>query len=93
MPYFKIYAGSLNEAQYHTTEEFEDEDAAVWCAYNLAREDYDSYAGLHGIRDIKDILDEEGCSMDEAEAIYLEEMENTLDYYVVETDTLEDTDE
>jgi hypothetical protein len=51
-------------------------------AYGAAQEEYDSYEGLHGLRDTQMIMDEDGVDEDEAEQIRNEEMESWLDYWV-----------
>ena len=82
MPKYKIFAGSINEADYRFTEDFLNEDDAELAAYNEAIEDYDMYAGLYGIRSLKDIIDEDEVDEEEAAQIYSEERESWLDYYV-----------
>lgn len=61
-------------------------------AYNCAIEEYESYEGLHGIRSMGDVLEDEfGVSFtddnaddyyEEALDIYNEEVENTISYSV-----------
>lgn len=62
-------------------------------AYICAREDYESYEGLHGVRSFGEILEDEFGIIDgedenaedfyeEAEEIYNEEIENTISYGV-----------
>ncbi len=51
-------------------------------AYGAAQEEYDSYEGLHGLRDTQMIMDEDGVDEEEAEQIRNEEMESWLDYWV-----------
>ena len=60
------------------------QDKALDYAYELAMEEYDSYAGLHGIRSIDDIIEEEKLDEDDLTAwdIYTEERENSLSYSV-----------
>lgn len=53
-------------------------------AYLFAVEDYESYEGLHGLRSVKDIMEEDNVDESEAEMIYNDEMESWLDYYVRE---------
>ncbi|MER2227326.1 MAG: hypothetical protein ABS916_09775 [Carnobacterium sp.] len=83
MKKWKIYAGSLNEAEYIETFEGTEEQAARY-AWECACEDFESYAGLHGTRDITDIMAEENVEWDEAEDIFNDERESWLDYYVIE---------
>jgi Mg2+/Co2+ transporter CorC len=59
---------------------FKSEKEAVDAAYQMAIEVYQEYEGLHGLRTIEDIMDEEGVDEEEAEEIYREERENWLDY-------------
>jgi hypothetical protein len=59
------------------------EDEANTYAYEMACQEYDSYAGLHGLRDIEQIMEEDNIEdEDEAEQIYNEERESWLDYDV-----------
>lgn len=83
MKKWKIYAGSLNRAEYIETFEGTEEQAAK-LAWEYACEDFESYAGLHGTRDITDIMIEENLEWDEAEDIFNDERESWLDYYVIE---------
>jgi len=61
--------------------ENEDEDSANVYAWEKACEEYESYAGMHGLRDIGQIMEEDGID-DEEEAIEIfnEEREDWLDY-------------
>lgn len=61
-----------------------DEETAEKEAYELAVEEYDSYAGLYGLRSIQDIMEEEDIDEVEAEEIYQEEMEAWLTYEIRE---------
>lgn len=97
MKYFKIGYGcgcSSNE-DYITAK---DEKAAVEIAWEYARDDYEMYEGLHGIRDMHDIAEEDyGISLDEAddatydaiEQDYIDERESQLDYWAEEITALE----
>ena len=49
-------------------------------AESLAREKYEYYEGLHGIRDVNDIMGEELVDEDEANHIYEEEIETWIVY-------------
>lgn len=53
-------------------------------AYQLAINEYESYAGSYGRRDIDEIMEEDDVDDDEAEQIYSEERESWLDYWVEE---------
>jgi hypothetical protein len=64
--------------------EFENEDEALKDAFEMACEEYESYAGLHGLRDINDIMEEDNVDEEEAYEIFCEERESWLDYWVEE---------
>ena len=54
-------------------------------AWSYSIEDYESYEGLHGIRDLNQIMEEENIEdEDEAIDVYFEERETIIDYYVEE---------
>jgi hypothetical protein len=53
-------------------------------AWRSACEEYESYDGLHGLRSVSDIMEEDGIEdEEEAEEIYNEEKEGWLEYWVV----------
>ena len=95
MSLFDIYAGlggSFGGAEYRETMEFNDLHDTEIYAYNLARDEYEQYEGLHGIKSWGDIADEMGfdpeneLSQEMEEEIsdyYMEEVEQWIDYYVV----------
>lgn len=86
MPNYKIYAGlggGFGGAQYHCTREFKDQDDAEEFARELAMAVYDSYAGLHGTRDIQEIMNEDEVDEEEAERIYEEEMDSWITFKVI----------
>lgn len=96
MPYYKLYVGlggGFGGATYQQTIECKDEQTALDWAYEDACQEYESYAGLHGLRDIDDIIEEDGVDEDGACEIYEEEREGWLDYWVEETDSLEEEEE
>ena len=65
--------------------EFDTEEQAIDYAYAKAVEEYESYEGLHGIRSLDEIKEEDGIEdEDEALCAYNEEMESWLDYSVKE---------
>lgn len=67
--------------------EFKNEDEAMRFAWEKACEEYDSYAGLHGLRDVEQIMEEDGIdNEDDAWEVYYEERESWLDYEVEEID-------
>jgi hypothetical protein len=92
MKYFKIGYGcgcSSNE-DYITAK---DEKAAVEVAWEYARDDYEMYEGLHGIRDMYDIAledygvelgDVDDATYDAIEQDYIDERESRLDYWAEE---------
>ena len=87
MKQYKIFAGlggGFGGAQECDILEFASKEAAEEYAYEVACETYDMYAGMHGLRSVDDIMEEEGFGEVEAEEAYREERENWLDYYVEE---------
>lgn len=64
-------------------QDFKNREKAIIYAWEMACEEYDQYAGLHGIRDIDEIMDEESVGKEEAEAIFTDERESYLDYDAV----------
>lgn len=100
MSLFNIYAGlggSFGGAVYRETIELNDLNDAEIYAYNLARDEYERYEGLHGIKSWGDIADEMGFDPDDNELsqerkeeieeeisdYYMEEVEQWIEYYVV----------
>jgi len=84
MTQYAIYAGlggGFGGARYQSTEECATQEAAEDIAFEMACETYESYVGLHGLRDISDIMDEEECDEDEANEIFRDERGCWLDYY------------
>lgn len=49
-------------------------------AYQHACEEYESYVGLHGLREVDEIMEEDGVDMEEAVEIYNDERESWIDY-------------
>lgn len=49
-------------------------------AYQRAIQEYEQYEGMHGLRSVDDIMEEDDVDYDEAEEIYNEEREGWLDY-------------
>ena len=97
MAYFKIYAGlsgGFGGANFIDTLEFDNELDANQYAYEEAVYIYEGYEGIHGLRTLEQIMEDEGI---EAEDIgldmYIEEREDWLDYYVEPAESLEDTDD
>ena len=95
MSLFNIYAGlggSFGGAVYRETMEFDTLNDAEVYAYHLARDEYEKYEGLHGIKSWGDIADEMGfdpedeMSQEMEEEIsdyYIEEVEQWIEYYAV----------
>ena len=93
MGYYKIYAGlggGFGGAEYLWTDQYTSEDEAVECAYNQACELYYDYQGFD-----REIALENNPSLTENELIEmeLEDLETWVDYYVIETDSIDDEDE
>lgn len=87
---FKIFAGlggGFGGASYEGTFDYSNEQEAYDDAYSRAIECYGSYEGMHGLRSIEDIMDEDGVDEEEAEEIYSEERESWLDYWVEQVDS------
>lgn len=92
MKYFRInYGCGCGEEEEILT--FETTEAAENFAYEMARENYYAYEGLHGVRDINDIaledfdvedlnevLENNKTLYNEIEIAYSEEIENQLSY-------------
>lgn len=87
MTKYKIFVGlggGFGGAQEIEVSEFESKEAAMDYAYEVACETYDSYTGLHGLRSVDEIMQEEGFGEVEAEEAYREERESWIDYKVEE---------
>lgn len=89
---YNVYAGlggGFGGAFYQFTTLAESEDDAMDEAYNAACEEYDSRAGMHGIRSYEEIAEDEDLDPNEdievIEEIYNQEREDWIDYYVVLT--------
>lgn len=65
--------------------EFENEEEAMRFAWEKACEEYESYAGLYGLRSVEEIMEEDDIDdEDVAWEVYREERESWLDYKVEE---------
>lgn len=62
--------------------EAENEERATDEAYTAACEEYDRYDGMHGLRSVSQIMEEEDVNESDAEEIWTEERESWLDYEV-----------
>ncbi len=60
--------------------EAKNEDDANDEAYRLAVEEYQSMVGMHGLREVSEIMEDDEVDEDEATVIYNEEMESWLEY-------------
>lgn len=58
------------------------EEDANYLAWHLACEQYESYIGINGIRDIDTIMEEEECSYEDALEIFQDNREMWIDYWV-----------
>jgi len=106
MTQYNIYIG-LTSSEYRGTYECENLDEAIDYAYDLAREEYEDYAGLHGIPSWEELEEEvrtdyadeiESGEYDEAwiesltEEYWNDAIESWISYSAVPTDT-DDIDE
>ena len=86
---YNIYAGlggSFGGAKYVGTLNGVTSEEASDAAFESAIEEYESYEGYHGLRNIGDIMEEEGVDEQEAYDIYIDERESWLDYYAIPAD-------
>lgn len=83
---FKIWWSAGNQlGEDEEVREFKSEADAEDYAYEQAKESYESYLGLHGIRDAEDIVaDGEADDEDEAWEVIKNEMESSIDFRVKE---------
>jgi hypothetical protein len=72
--------GGFGGADNHEVIDADNQEQAEEYAYEMACQEYDSYAGLHGLRDLEMIMDEDECEEEEAEMTYNVERESWLDY-------------
>lgn len=87
MGVFRVFIGSANQAMYDFTAFFENENIAMEVAWGFAIQDYETYEGLHGIRDLNQIMEEEGIEDEDEDVaceVYLDERNAVIDYYVEE---------
>lgn len=84
MARFAIFAGCFNE-EFVDIVDCATEAQACNMAWEVAVEDYNTYAGMHGIRTVEEIMEEEDINdEDNAQEIFNEECESTIRYHVVE---------
>ena len=67
-----------------TIEEFESKDDADTYVYEQACQEYEDYVGMYGLRDIDEIMEEDGVDREEAEQIYNDERESWIEYEAME---------
>ena len=87
MPKFKIswgLGGGFGGAENEDIIEAPHEDAAMLEAWANACEEYDSMAGMHGLRSVEEIMEEEGFNEFDAQMTYTDERESWLDYFAEE---------
>jgi hypothetical protein len=90
--YYDIYVGlggGFGGAEYVTTEEFDTEEEAMDYAYECACEEYSGYEGLYGIQSWEEIKEEliteygeDEIADTDVDAVYNDERESWLNYYV-----------
>ena len=54
--------------------------SAERCAYDAARQEYETYEGFHGIRDFAGIMEEENLTEEDAALEYEQEVESWIQY-------------
>ena len=69
--------GGARDSEILDCENLEEAEAA---AYDMAVEYASMYEGSYGLPDYDKIMEREGCSEEEANDIYHEELENWIDY-------------
>ena len=87
MKKYRLYSGlggGFGGAVYQETVECATQEEANDAAYELACQDYESYAGTNGIRDFAEIMEEEDCSEEEAEQIYNDDRDSWIEYWAEE---------
>ena len=101
MNWYRLYVDSVGGGVIcEGPQEFRSEQSALIEAYNLAIDDYECFAGYHGIPGISDIMDnpeEYGLDADAAGddcwSVYYEQREDWLSYWVEEASGPNDLDE
>lgn len=74
------YSG-LGDFWYYEIINAENDEDASYCAWEEACNKYEDYLGLHGIRDISEIMEEEDCSEEDANEIFNNDRESWIDYW------------
>lgn len=82
MPKFKVsWSGGPGMGEDEEVKEFPNLNAAENYAYEKAKEEYESYLGSHGIRDVEEIIDDgDADDEDEAWGVIQDEMESSIDF-------------
>ncbi|CAG7580036.1 MAG: hypothetical protein SLAVMIC_00216 [uncultured marine phage] len=62
------------------------EDEANSEAWRMSVEEYEGMVGMHGLRDVDEIMEEDEVDADEAQEISNDERESWLDYWVEKYD-------
>ena len=77
--------GGAKQSMEPETLEFDTKEGAESYAYDMAVQEYEMYEGSNGVREVADIMEEDGIE-DENEAynIYFDERESWLDFVVEE---------
>ena len=79
---FAGLVGGFNSVCFKEVQECTAQEA-MDSAYESAKEDYEEMEGLHGLRSVENIKEEDGIDDDEeAQEIYNEEMEGWIGYYI-----------
>ena len=90
--WYGIYAGSCNSPELKMVL-YSMEDEAESIAYECAEEDYESYAGLHGLPSIDDVKEEYPDADEETVyEIYYEYRDGWLNYEIVDFANLNEND-
>ena len=76
--------GGFGGAQNYHVIEAKSLDKASEAAWEAACEEYQTYEGMHGLRDTGMIMKEDNVNEEEAENIYEEERDSWLDYSAVQ---------
>lgn len=78
---FSGLGGAINSVCFYEFLETSYNDAIQY-ALQLAEQDYESYVGMCGLRELSTIMEEDDVNEEEAQNIYNEERESWLSYYV-----------
>jgi hypothetical protein len=73
-------AGGFGGIQEYEVIQADDIDDASKYAWERACDLYEGYVGMHGLREMDQIMEEDEVEEEEAEQIYIDEREDWLDY-------------